>query len=121
MMFSFGDAAIQLALDRQRHLDGHRRHELEQQSGNCGIDVNGGHALAGSAACGSLIDADIARPCMTAISDVHRAAAPATHNPALQQCRSLSRRTKRAWSTEALRVAPQLFLDGLEFSPRDIS
>ena len=111
------------ALDRQRHLDGHRRHELEQQSGDCGIDVNRGHALAGKLG----VQEPDRRRHSAAVHGCHIGRIGLPHRPPriTRPCNSAgspsSRRTKRAWSTEALRVAPQLFLDGLEFSPRDIS
>src|SRR5260370_30153411 len=117
MMFTFGDAVIQFALDCQRHFHRHRCHEFEQQSGNRGIDIAGRHALAAGAARIGLIEADIARPRTAAISDVHRAAAPPAHNPALQQSQPLAWRTKYRWSAEPLLIAPLLALDRLEVSP----
>src|SRR5271165_860461 len=117
MMFTFGDSAIQFALDRQGHVDRHRRHQLEQQASHRGIDIDRRHALAGGTSCNRLIEADIARPRMVAISDVHRAAAPPTHDAALQQSRPFAWRTKCSWAAEALLIAAQPILDRLEVSP----
>src|SRR5271165_7428185 len=117
MMFALGDAAIQFALDCQGHVDRHRRHQLEQQASNRGIDIDRRHALAGGAACNSLIEANIAWPRMVAISDIHRAAASATHDAALRQSGPFAWRTECSWTAEALLIAPQPVLDLLEVSP----
>jgi hypothetical protein len=121
MLFALPDAAIQLVLDCQRHLDGHRGHELENQAGGCGIDIRCRNALARGTAGVGLIHADITRSrpvsMNAAITDIHRAATAPTHHATLQQRWPFTRRTECVGSAKSLHIAAQLRLDGFELGP----
>jgi len=106
MLLALGDASIQLTLNRQRHFDGHRCHQVEDQSRGCSIDVDRWYTLAGGAASISFVDADVARPhtakMIAVVAHIHRAATSPAHHAPLQQRRSFTRRTKGVRLAERL-------------------
>jgi hypothetical protein len=92
-----GGAFLQFALNREGDLQSHRRHQLDQQCADRGIDDFARHRLANlSSLADGVLFADVSHDRLTvfqAVANAHSLSTDAAQDAALKQARSLSHRS----------------------------
>ena len=119
------EAGLDLLLHSQRELERHRRHGLDQQLADRGIDLGAEDTLAqGLRVAPPTARAHVVRHELPAtpgaVADLHAAATQPADDAALQQGGPFAGRALPALPAQGLHAGVQLVLDALVLRPRDV-